>query len=57
MKIGDDVRVKTGRAFDGKHGRIKRPLLPDYDWAVEIEGMSMDSDDLYGFDENELELL
>lgn len=57
LKIGDDIRVKTVRSFDGMHGRIRRPMLPDYDWAVEIDGMSMDSDDLYGFDESELETL
>lgn len=59
MKIGDTVKVKpeVGRAFGGKKGRITRPMLPDYDWAVEIDGVSMHSDDTYGFDEPELEVI
>lgn len=58
MKIGDRVKIKpdTGRAFSGQTGTITRPMNPDYDWAVQIDGVSMDSDDTYGFDESELEV-
>jgi hypothetical protein len=59
MKIGDKVKVKDldSKAFQGSHGQIVRSMLPDYQWAVEIDGMSMDSDDLYGFNESELEVI
>jgi hypothetical protein len=59
MKIGDKVKVKPeyGRAFSDCTGTIVATMLPDYDWAVQIDRISMDSEDSYGFDEPELEVI
>lgn len=60
MKVGDKVKVKQsagGTAFGDKTGTIIEPMAPDYEWAVEIEGMSRDSEDSYGFNESELEVI
>jgi hypothetical protein len=39
MKIGDKVKVKPeyGRAFSDCTGTIVATMLPDYDWAVQID--------------------
>lgn len=59
MKIGDRVKVKPGygRAFSDKTGTIVGPMDPDYDWAVQMDRVSIDSEDSYGFDESELEVI
>lgn len=58
MKIGDKVKVVRGTiSFGNKQGKIIGSFQPAYDWAVEIEGMSTDSDDTYGFNESELEVI
>lgn len=59
VKIGDKVKVNGTLAFNGKQGHIRgRETLPsNYDWAVVIDGMSTDSEDTYGFNESELEVI
>lgn len=57
MKVGDRVKVNYGiKAFAGQQGRIVEPMLPDYQWAVLIDGTE-DPTDTYGFNESELECL